>query len=259
MTGQIVDMENKDKRKKTVSLILRLLAVAGGIYLCYPLSFYFNDLLGNGETSPQTMSRAVLCACLVFLTVLAVIAGVRALAGQPIRLTIAVICLTMAAGTGAAALSISMQEPEITAAPSTPRPTVTPPAVEILQESAENTNPESGTIFYKKYADNTVQLTVDNASSRDLFIRLRTKEAMVVLEFYVRANDTVTVNAPTGTYEYVCAIGNRWENEETYFGENTKFKKGKEYTTYRWGSEHEILFNKALTGLLEVSIYEFDR
>ena len=252
-------MENKDKQKKTIRLILRLLAAGAGLLLCRPVTLYFSDLLGNGETNAQTMGRAVLCTCMVLLTVLAVIAGVRALLKQPVRLTVGLICLTMLAGAGITAAMLRWAPAEETVLPATPRPTVTPPPVELGQRSEENTNPESGTVFYKKYADNTVHLTVDNASSRDLFIRLRTNNAMTVLEFYVRGGDTVTVNAPTGTYEYVCAVGTHWEDEDTLFGEETRFKKSKEYVTYRWGSEHEIKISRDLSGLLEVSLYEFDR
>lgn len=253
-------MDEKDKRNNIISLVLRLLSVLAGAALCVPVAFFFNDLISGGSTTVQTMCGAAICTCLVALVVLAVVAGIRALAGKPFRLTVAVIALTAAVCLAAAFVFVRRgPEPSETSAEASPRPTVTPPVVEIADEETENSNPESGTVFYKKYADNSVRLTVDNASSQDIYVRLRTKDKMTVLSFYIRANDTVTVNGPTGTYEYVCALGKEWEDRETYFGENTRFKKSKEFCVYRFNDEKEIRISKSMSELLEVSRREFEK
>lgn len=252
-------MEDKSKGKKIIGLVLRSFSVAVVVVLCYPVCLYFNELLGEGRPALQTLSKAVLCTGLVLLTLLAVILGVRAMLGRPYRLTLGVIGLTMAVCVMSGAVSLRTAAPEIVPFTETPRPTVTPPPVEPAEAARGNNNPESGTVFYRKYADNTVKLTVDNASSRDLFIRLRSQDPMTVLAFYVRADSEITVNAPTGTYEYICAVGREWIDEDEYFGEDTRFKKSKEFTVYRWSSSVDIFFNKGLSGLLEVSREEFER
>ena len=272
-------MENKDKIKKAISLALRLAALGGCTALCVPVHSYFNELIGGGETTLESFTGAAVLCCIIMLIVLAVITGLRALAGRPYKLTVfalaayLILCVAMVwmctsyepsvispafeNGSDAEAGSGAAPGTEFTA---TPRPTVTPPPVEIEVTNRYNTNPESGTVFYRRYFDNTVSLTIDNTSSRDLAIKLRTqKKSDLVLSFYVRANEAVTVSAPVGTYEMVYAIGRNWIDEDELFGENTKYKKAKELFTFAWNGEYEITVSKGYTELLEVSRSEFDK
>lgn len=251
-------MENKDKRKNIIALALRLLTIACGVALCVPVTWYLNSLLGGGKTDIASMSGAVFCCCLVALTVLAVVSGLRAMMGKPFRLTVAVIGITAAVCIAAGVISFKTM-PEAGESPAvSPRPTVTPPAVKI-EETVETENPESGTVFYRKYYDNPAFLTVDNASSSDMFVKLRDRKGKVALIFYLRANDTVSVSAPVGTYEYICAFGKEWQNEEDYFGENTKFRKSKEICSFSWGSTCEISVSRNASELLDVSRSEFEK
>lgn len=251
-------MKDTEKRKKIITLVLRLASVAVGILLCVPVTWYLNSLLGGGETDITSMSGAVFCCCLVALTVLAVVSGLRAMMGKPFRLTVAVIGLTAAVCIAAGVISFKTmpeaEEPSVIS----PRPTVTPPAVTI-EETFEIENPENGMVFYKKYYDNPAYLTVDNASSSDMYVKLRDRKGNVVLIFYVRANDAASVNAPVGTYEYVCAFGKEWQDEEDYFGENTKFKKSKEICSFSWGSTCEVSVGRSASELLDVSRSEFEK
>lgn len=242
-----------------MNLFLRLIAVAVGIGLCIPVTEYFAEFLGNGEKKIAAVSGSVLCCGLIALILLALIAGIRALTGRPFKLTIGILALTMMICIGAGVVFFSnISDYAVSNAVSSPRPTVTPPVV-ILEEKEEIENPESGTIFYKKYYDNTVKLEVDNASSSDLYVKLRSKEGLVVLVFYVRANDTVRINAPIGTYEYICAVGKEWKSEQELFGENTKFKKSKEMCTLKWGEYYDISVSRGFSELLEVSQREFEK
>ncbi|MDO5444778.1 MAG: hypothetical protein Q4F31_04060 [Eubacteriales bacterium] len=251
-------MNNEDKRKKIISLVLRFAAIAGGMALCVPVTWYLNSLLGNGETDIASMSGAVFCCCLVALTVLAVVSGLRAMMGKPFRLTVAVIGLTAAVCIAAGVISFKTMPETGDSPPVSPRPTVTPPAITI-EEVSEIENPESGTVFYKKYYDNPAFLTVDNASSSDMYVKLRDRKGKIVLIFYIRANDTASVNAPVGTYEYICAFGKEWQDEENYFGENTKFRKSKEICSFSWGSTCEISIGRNAAELLDVSRSEFEK
>lgn len=250
-------MEKKNGGKKRIMLILRIAAILCGGILCVPVTVYLNTLIGNGETDTASLGASVCCCCLAALTVLAVIAGLRALTGRTFRLTLAVILLTAAAGIAAGFVSYR-NIPELQEVIISPRPTVTPPAV-IIEEKAGNPNPESGSVFYRKYYDNPVRLTFDNAGASDLFVKLREKSGMDVLSFYVRGYEIITVDAPVGTYEFVCAFGKNWVDEDNFFGENTEFRKSKELYTLNWGGECEISVSKNASELLDVSRGEFSR
>ena len=252
-------MNNENKRKKILNLFLRLVAVAVGIGLCIPVTEYFAEFLGSGEKEIAAVSGAVLCCGLIALILIALVAGIRALTGRPFKLTIGILAMTMMICIGAGVIFFR-NIPDSAAENRTfsPRPTVTPPPV-VIEEKEKTENPESGTIFYKKYYDNAAKLTIDNASSSDLYVKLRSKEGLVVLTFFVRANDTVTVNAPIGSYEYICAVGKEWEDDQEYFGDSTKFKKSKEICTLKWGDSCDISFSRGLTELLEVSRREFEK
>ena len=254
-------MNKESKLKKIILLLLRLACIAGGAWLCIPLTRFFNDIIGEGETSLRSMTGSFVCTCLIALLVLAVVAGVRALAGRPFKLTVGLICLVILAclTSGWIFYSNSVVVPTEETGISTPRPTVTPPPVEINEKTEYNQNPESGTVIYKKYADNAVRLLIDNASSQDMYVKMRDKNAVTVLEFYIRGNDTVPVYVPVGTYEFVFALGKNWIDTDQYFGENTKFKRSKEYRVFYIYEEYEISFSKSLTELLEVSRREFEK
>ena len=254
-------MNKESKLKKIILLLLRLACIAGGAWLCIPLTRFFNDIIGEGETTLRSMTGSFVCTCLIALLVLAVVAGIRALAGRPFRLTVGLILLAfmscLVSGWVFYSNSVTVEEVKNPAA--TPRPTVTPPPVEIDDKSEYSQNPESGTVIYKKYADNAVRVLIDNASSQDMYVKMRDKNAATVLEFYIRGNDTVPVYVPVGTYEFVFALGKNWIDTDQYFGENTKFKRSKEYRVFYIYKEYEISFSKSLTELLEVSRREFEK
>lgn len=248
-----------EKKKKLISLLLRLSAIAAGAILCVPVTRYLNSLIGEGRNDLSTLSASVFCCCLAALIVLAVVSGLRAMTGRSFRLTVFVIGVTAAVCLSAGYISYtSLPEPSDPASV-TPRPTVTPPAVLIEETVTASDNPESGTVFYKKYFDNPASLTVDNAGASDVYIKLRESQGKDVLTFYVRAYNVITVPAPVGTYEYVCAFGKDWANEEDYFGENTKFRKSKEVFIFKWGESCDISISRNASELLDVSIREFER
>lgn len=251
-------MENKDKNKKGITIVLRILGALCAGVLCVPVTRYFNELLGSGETNFSTMSSAVVCCGLVLVIVLAVLCGLGAVTGKDVRFLVAGIGIIAAVCITAGVFSMKNMPVRELMSDASPRPTVTPPTV-VIEEKEEYQNPESGTVFYRKYYDNNVKLTVDNGSSSDLYIKLREKKAGAVLIFYVRGGDTVTVNAPVGSYEYVCAAGKQWIDEENLFGENTKIKKSREICVLKWAGSHEISLGRNLSELLEVSRNEFDK
>lgn len=254
-------MEDKSILKKRILLVIRLLVLCAGIALCIPVTRFFISLAGEEISGRHVVCIALICTCLTVIIFLAVLAAFKVLIGRPYRLAISVIVISIAVCLASAAMILTSEPPADAESIETaaPRPTVTPPEVVIENNEREYTNPESGSVFYKKYADNNANLTIDNASSSDLYIKLRTKEAMTVLTFYVRSNDTAYVHVPTGTYEYVCAVGKKWEGTEECFGENTKFKKSKEFRLYRWGGDYSISLSKSLSELLEVSRREFEK
>ena len=58
-----------------------------------------------------------------------------------------------------------------------------------------------------------------------------------VIEFFVRANSTVTIDMPAGNLELRYAYGSTWYGENKLFGENTRYAKDPDYydfSSYTW-------------------------
>ena len=103
--------------------------------------------------------------------------------------------------------------------------------IESYSETAKNLvtlsgGPESGTEFYRRYENNPAVLHISNSSTADACIRcadgLFNKS---VLEFYLRAGEEVTISVPVGYFELHTATGEKWENRDSLFGDNTLYFK----------------------------------
>lgn len=98
--------------------------------------------------------------------------------------------------------------------------------------------PISGTILYgKEYPDSEITVTADSSSS--YVVSLKDINENILLSFYVRAGETVTVGVPSqGLYVYF-ASGTTWYGygKGLMFGENTIYSKDDElldFTEYTW-------------------------
>ena len=86
--------------------------------------------------------------------------------------------------------------------------------------------PESGTVLYLKYDKNPAAFHLVNKTTADVCVRC--PEGLFnrsVINFYLRAGEEVTLSVPVGYYELHVATGEKWEDSEKLFGENTLYFK----------------------------------
>ena len=84
--------------------------------------------------------------------------------------------------------------------------------------------PESGTEFYRKYERNPAVLHITNESSADLYVKC--SDGLLnrsVLDFYLRAEEELTISVPVGYFELHIAAGEKWEDAASLFGETTLY------------------------------------
>ena len=90
----------------------------------------------------------------------------------------------------------------------------------------EKSGPESGTVFFLKYERNPASFHLTNQTGADVCVRC--SDALFnrsVISFYLRAGEDATLSVPVGYFELHVAAGEKWENSEKLFGENTRYFK----------------------------------
>lgn len=88
-------------------------------------------------------------------------------------------------------------------------------------DSHSRERPASGYIFSSAAKGNFPQLTLTAPQDKDAFIKLRNISTnRTILEFYVRAGDTVEVCAPQGVYNLSYGLGNTWFGLSETFGDD---------------------------------------
>ena len=142
--------------------------------------------------------------------------------------------------------------------PGTPRPTVTPPQVEIVTVERENGNPETGSVFYRRYGNERGSLIVENSSRSDICFRMLDRHGLLVLIFYVRAGDSCTVHVPTGTYEFRCVTGGEWVDEENYFGDKTHYRRLLETYIFYDGQTEVMKLTEGLPEMKTIKKKDFE-
>ena len=107
-----------------------------------------------------------------------------------------------------------------------PAPTQTEHSEKIEKIVTEKGGPESGTVFSLKYDRNPASFHLTNQTSADVCVRC--SDALFnrsVICFYLRAGEDVTLAVPVGYFELHAAAGEKWENSEKLFGDNTRYFK----------------------------------
>ena len=247
-----------DKKKRRANIIIFVVLAAALAFAARPAMRFFSELVfEDGTTVFSETVVLLICGALaiIFLTILS---GVLALTNGPAKgsalliFAVAVICGTM--------LYLSVRNaPAPEAEPSgTPRPTITPPEVEIVNTPRKTTNPESGTVIFRRYSNQTAWVSVQNDSQSDICFRMVDRHGVMVLIFYVRAGESCKLPAPTGTYFFLCATGRTWEGEDTYFGEKTHFRKLDKLFPLERGSVAEIVLSPGLPELVNITQKEYE-
>ena len=247
-----------DKKKRRANIIIFVVLAAVLAAAAKPAMRFFRELVFADGTTVYSETVVLLICGALAIVVLTILSGVLALTNGPAKgsalliFAVAVICGTM--------LYLSIRDapaPEAEA-PGTPRPTVTPPEVEIVVQPRKSTNPESGTIIYRRYSNQTAWVSVQNDSQSDICFRMVDRHGVMVLIFYVRAGESCKLPAPTGTYYFLCATGRVWEGEETYFGEKTRFRKLPELFPLERDSVAEIVLSPGLHELENITQKEYE-
>ncbi len=246
-------MKNK---RRAANLILFAVFAAVLAAAARPALSFFEALLADSFTGSSLRLAAVILYGMVAIVVLTAITGLLAVARGPSGATALLILIV--AGACGAALYYSVQNmPEaVEATPGTPRPTVTPPVVEFTP-TVKNENPETGTVMYRRYGNQQGTLIIHNNSMSDIYFRMTDRHGLLVLVFYVRAKETCEMPSPTGTYTLRCATGKNWVDEESYFGDSTRFRMfPKDYVLY--GNEAvELTISWGLPEMSDITMKEF--
>jgi hypothetical protein len=247
-----------DKKKRRANIIVFIVLAVALAAAAKPAMRFFSELIFTEGTTVYSETVVLLICGALAIIVLTVLSGVLALTNGPAKgsalliFAVAVICGMM--------LYLSIRDaPAPEAEPTgTPRPTVTPPEVEIVIQPRKSANPESGTVIYRRYSNQPAWVSVQNNSQSDICFRMVDRHGVMVLIFYVRAGESCKLPAPTGTYFFLCATGRLWEGEETYFGEKTRFRKLPDYFPLDKGSVAEIVLSPGLPELKDITQKEYE-
>ena len=247
-----------DKKKRRANIIIFIVLAAILAVAARPAMRFFSELVFADGTTVYSETVVLLICGAMAIILLTILSGVLALTNGPAKgsalliFAVAVVCGMMLY------LSVRDTPPEAAEPSGTPRPTVTPPEVEIVVQPKKSANPESGTVIFRRYSNQTAWVSVQNGSQSDICFRMVDRHGVMVLIFYVRTGESCRLPAPTGTYFFLCATGRLWEGEETYFGEKTRFRKLPELFPLERNSVAEIVLTPGLPELENSTKKEYE-
>lgn len=88
--------------------------------------------------------------------------------------------------------------------------------------------PASGKVFIGSDLYRGSEITIDSASDRSCYVKLKGSSGVDVFSFFVRAGDKVTVDVPKGYYYVYFSYGTDWYGTEELFGDGTTYTKDDE-------------------------------
>lgn len=249
-------MDDKKKRRKINTAIVLVFVLALAL-LAKPAVRFFSALITDERAASTSEFAAIIICGIIVIVFLTALSGILAVLHCPVGGTsLLIACAAVVCG---AALWLGVKNMPEPADPvqNTPRPTVTPPAVEIQTAPKANSNPENGTVFYRRYGNERAKLHIDNCSLSDMYYKMVDKHGLLVLVFYVRAREECDITVPTGTYQLLCVTGRTWENEETFFGENTYYRRLPEKYTFYDNQTIDITLTSGLPEMNNIKAKEF--
>ena len=87
------------------------------------------------------------------------------------------------------------------------------------------TEPVSGTLLSGIEYNGESQITVTAPTFKSCVVKIKTPSGKNVLSFYVRKNETVTVNVPCQNLYVYFAYGHTWYGKDQLFGSKTTYSK----------------------------------
>ena len=250
-------MNEEKKRKWNIAIFLVLLLLVAGAAV--PGVRRIEESLFADAAEAEARAGAILVFGMVTIVCLAAVSGILALCKAPVTGPSLLIGFVLI-GCGAA-MFLGVKGTEETAEPTpAPRPTVTPPAVEITESaSVSSGNPETGTEFFRLYDSCDAKLVVENGSNSDIYLQMLDRHETVVLRFYVRMGDTLEIPVPWGTYHFQLATGRYWENEETLFGSKTHYRAIEEVFSLQHQATLTLSFTSGFPETVTIKEREFTR
>lgn len=212
------------KRKKQVNTVIFLVLAVAVSGCAVPGVRLFRAWIFGGANGLEALAGSILAYGMTAIVILAAVSGLLAIFKASVTGPSVLIALVMM-GCGAA-LYTGVKNTAETVEPSpAPRPTITPPVVEIQQSgSISEVNPETGTEFFRLYSTSDTKLVIENGSNSDVFMQMLDRYDKVVLQFYIRMGDTLNIKVPWGTYHFQMATGRYWEGLDTLFGTKTHYR-----------------------------------
>lgn len=93
-------------------------------------------------------------------------------------------------------------------------------------QSCVQTLPANGEIYHNDaYKKQSTHLKVVNSSATPSFLKLYSASGDLVCSFFIRANKSVTVKVPAGTYSLNQAYGSQWFGPDDMFGDDGNYYK----------------------------------
>lgn len=252
-----MDENEKTKKRKRNRIVFLLLAGALAAAAGPGIRFFERMIAAGSPTESTHMAAILLCgiAAIVFLTLFA---GLLSLVKWPVSGTSFLIVLVAAACGAALYHGVQNVPAPAEETPGTPRPTITPPPVEIVTVERQNGNPETGTVFYRRYGNEQGTLRIENGSRSDICFRMVDRHGLLVLIFYIRAGDSCIMPVPTGTYEFRCVTGGEWVDEFSYFGENSHFRKLPSTYVFYASQPEQIVLTSGLPEMRNIKKKDFE-
>lgn len=102
--------------------------------------------------------------------------------------------------------------------------------------------PETGEIIINSEMLRESQITIKNSSS-NCYVKLKDQNHNDVFGFFVRSNDTVTVDVPCGNYYVYFAYGDKWYGKSELFGDETYCSRDEDLQDFNNYSITYTLYN----------------
>lgn len=103
--------------------------------------------------------------------------------------------------------------------------------------------PDNGAVFLSSSQQCVAPLTIDTTKTSDnyyIYLKYYGNDRSRDMSFFVRANNSLNIDVPLGTYEMFYCSGSDWYGTENKFGYNTSYCKADE--RFEFTSDNEYVY-----------------
>lgn len=108
--------------------------------------------------------------------------------------------------------------------------------------------PDNGAVFLSSSQQCVAPLTIDTTKTSDnyyIYLKYYGNDRSRDMSFFVRANNSLNIDVPLGTYEMFYCSGSDWYGTENKFGYNTSYCKADE--RFEFTSDNEYVYGHTVT------------